>query len=193
MNGIAVTDHHTIKGALKVKRLNKDKDFEVIIGDEITTNFGDVLTYYLNEEIKSRDFFSVVDEVKKQDALIAIPHPFRVSINPKLKFRYPIEKIKNKIDAIECFNARMLPGNNEKAQKLAKKLKIAGIGGSDAHFIFDIGRAYTIFDGDLRKALKNNKTSYDGIILYGALSGLSSFLRKRIYNKIPGLNSFPMK
>ena len=30
MNGIAVTDHNTIKGALEVKKLNKDKDFEVI-------------------------------------------------------------------------------------------------------------------------------------------------------------------
>lgn len=193
MNGIAITDHHTIKGALKVKKLNKDKDFEVIIGDEVTTNFGDVLTYYLHEEIKSRDFFSVVDEVKKQGGLIAIPHPFRMSINPRLKFQYPISKLKNKIDAIECFNARMLPGNNEKAQKLAKKLKIAGIGGSDAHFIFDIGRAYTIFDGDLRKALKNNKTDYNGTILYGALSGTFSCIRTRIYNKIPGINSVPTK
>ena len=184
MNGIAITDHHTIKGALKVKKLNKDKDFEVIIGDEVTTNFGDVLTYYLHEEIKSRDFFSVVDEVKKQNGLIAIPHPFRTSINPKLKFRYPIEKIKNKIDAIECFNARMLfPQNNKKAQELSRKLKIPGTGGSDAHFRFDIGRAYTIFDDNLtlRKALKQNKTSYQGTILYGPLSGSMSFLQKRFF------------
>lgn len=182
MDGFAVTDHNTIKGALKVKKLNKDKDFEVIIGDEVKTNYGDVLTYYLQEEIKSRDFFSVVDEVKAQGGLIAIPHPFRTSINPDLKFRYPIEKIKNKIDAIECFNARMLfQKNNKKAQELSKKLKIPGIGGSDAHFIFDIGRAYTIFDGNLRKALKQNKTRYEGTILYGALSGSLSFLKKRFF------------
>ena len=182
MNGIAVTDHHTIKGALKVKKLNKNKDFEVIIGDEVTTNYGDVLTYYLQEEIKSRELFSVVDEVKKQGGLIAIPHPFRTSINPTLKFRYPIEKIKDKIDAIECFNARMLlPSDNKKAQELAKKLNIAGIGGSDAHFRLDIGRAYTIFEGDLRKALKHNKTGYNGTILFGSLSGTLSFLRKRIF------------
>ena len=179
MNGIAVTDHNTIKGALKVKKLNKDKDFEVIVGDEVKTNYGDVLTYYLQEEIKSRDFFSVVDEVKKQSGLIAIPHPFRTSINPTHKFKYPINKIKNKIDAIECFNARMLPGNNDKAQRLAKNLKIPGIGGSDAHFRFEIGRAYTIFDGDLRKAIKQNKTSYEGTILYGPFGGLLSFLRNR--------------
>lgn len=180
MDGIAVTDHNTIKGALKVKKLNKDKDFEVIVGEEVDTNYGDVLTYYLQKEIKSHDFFSVVDEVKKQNGLIIIPHPFRLSINPKHKFKYPIKKLKSKIDAIECFNARMLPGNNEKAQELAKKFDIPGTGGSDAHFWFEIGRAYTIFDDNLRKALKQKKTSYKGTILYGPFGGLLSFLRNRL-------------
>jgi len=182
LNGIAVTDHNTTKGALVVKKLNKDKNFEVIIGEEVDTNFGDVLTYYLNKEIKIHDFFTLVDEVRKQSGLISIPHPFRMSINPKLKFSCPIAKIKDKIDAVECFNARMLPGSNEKAQKLAKKLNIPGTGGSDAHFELDIGRAYTIFDDNstLRKALKQNKTGYEGTIMFGALSGFRSFLRNRL-------------
>lgn len=180
MNGIAVTDHNTIKGALKAKKINKEKDFEVIIGDEINTNYGDALAFYIQEEIKSRELFSVIDEIKAQDGIIAIAHPFRTSINPSLKFTYPIEKIKNKIDAIECFNARTLPGNNIKAQVLAKKLDIAGIGGSDAHFKFEIGKAYTIFDGSLRKAIKQNKTRYEGTILYGPFGGLLSFLRNML-------------
>ena len=181
MNGIAVTDHNSIKGALKVKKLNKDKDFEVIIGEEVRTNYGDALLYYLHKGIKSRDLFSVIDEVKAQDGLIAVAHPFRTSINPK--FGYPLEKLRNKIDAIECFNARTLPGDNEKAQKLAKKLEIPGIGGSDSHFGFEIGRAYTIFDDNLRKAIKQNKTSYKCTILYGPFGGLLSFLRNRIFSQ----------
>ena len=188
MNGIAVTDHNSIKGALKVKKLNKDRNFEVIIGDEVRTNYGDVLAYYLHKEIKSRDLFSVIDEVKAQNGLIAIAHPFRTSINPK--FSYPLEKLKNKIDAIECFNSRMLPGNNEKAQKLAKKLKIPGIGGSDAHFRFEIGRSYTIFDGNLRKAIKQNKTNYKGTILYGPFGGLLSFLRNRIFSQFKSYKGY---
>ena len=43
LDGIAITDHHEIRGALEVKKLNKDKDFEVIVGEEISTNYGDVL------------------------------------------------------------------------------------------------------------------------------------------------------
>jgi hypothetical protein len=190
MNGIAVTDHNTIKGALKAKKLNKDKEFEVIIGDEVKTNYGDVLAYYLQKEIKSRDFFSVIDEIKAQGGLIAVAHPFRISINPKHKFRYPLEKIRDKIDAIECFNARMLPGNNEKAQRVAKKLNIPGIAGSDAHFKFEIGRAYTVFEGNLRKAIKQNKTDYKGTILYGPFGGVLSFLRNRILSRFKSYKGY---
>ncbi len=180
MNGIAVTDHETIKGALQVKKLNRDRAFEIIVGEEVKTQYGDVIIYYLQEEIKSSDLFSVIDEVKAQSALIAIPHPFRTSLNPILKFSYPIEKIKNKVDAIECFNARTLPGDNKKAEILAKKLGMPGIGGSDAHFKFEVGRAYTIFEGNLRKAIKQNRTSCEGTIFYGPLGGALSFLKARL-------------
>ena len=181
LNGIAITDHHTIEGALKVAKLNKDKNFEVIIGEEITTELGELLIYYLKKEIKTRNFDEVVEGAKKQGALISISHPFRTSINPNHRFKYPIEKIKNKIDAIEVFNARNLPGNNEKSQKTAKKLKIAGTAGSDSHFSFEIGTAYTIFDGNLREAIKNRDTKFKGAIMFGPFGGLLSFLRNRFY------------
>ena len=179
LNGIAVTDHHTIKGALKAYKINKDKDFEVIIGEEITTDLGDVLIYYAKEEIKKKEFFFVVDEAKRQGALIVLPHPFRTSIYPNHHFKYPIKNVKNKIDAIEVFNARNLPGNNEKAQKAAEKLGLAGTAGSDAHFAFEIATAYTIFDGNLSEAIKKNETRFEGTILFGPFGGLLSILRKR--------------
>ena len=63
LNGIAVTDHNTIKGALEVKKLNKDKDFEVIVGEEISTTAGDVLAHYINKPIKSTNFFELFDHL----------------------------------------------------------------------------------------------------------------------------------
>lgn len=179
LNGIAVTDHNTIKGALKVKKLNKGKEFEVIVGEEISTDAGEILAYYINKEIKKGNFFSVMDEIKKQGAIASLSHPFRTSLNPAHHFKYPIEKIKNKIDAIEVFNARNLPGNNEKSQKIAKKLNLAGTAGSDAHFAFEIATAFTIFDDNLRVAIKNKKTKFKGTILFGPFGGLLSFLRNR--------------
>ena len=179
-DGIAVTDHNTIKGSLAVKKLNKDPDFEVITGSEISTSQGNLLAYYINKDIQSKKLFEILDEIKQQGGLAAIAHPFRSSPNSKHRFKYPIEKIKNKIDAIEAFNARNLPGNNRKAIKIADKLSIPKIAGSDSHFAFEIGKAYTLFDNSLRKALKQNKTEIKGTIILGPVGGLLSYFRRHL-------------
>ncbi|MEK6983645.1 MAG: PHP domain-containing protein [Nanoarchaeota archaeon] len=180
LDGIAVTDHHEIKGALEVKKLSKNKNFEVIIGEEVSTNYGDILAYYLNKKIDTTDFYEVIDEVRKQGALITIAHPFRTTLVQNHKFQLPIEKVKNKINAIECFNARTLPGDNKKADKIADKFGIAKTGGSDSHFFFEIGTAFTIFDGDLRYAIKSRNTKVEGTIFFGPFGGILSYLRKRV-------------
>lgn len=179
-DGIAVTDHNTIGGSLAVSKLNKDKDFEVIQGSEIDTHKGSILAYYINENIKSKNLLEVLDKIKEQGGVAAIAHPFRTSPCSKHRFRYPIEKIKNKIDAIEAFNARNLPGNNRSAIKLADKLNIPKIAGSDAHFAFELGKAYTLFDGSLKKAIKQNKTKIKGTIIFGPIGGLMSYFRSRL-------------
>ena len=181
LNGIAITDHHEVKGALEVKKLNKDKNFEVIIGEEVSTNYGDVLAYYLSKKIATIDFYEVIDEARKQDALISVAHPFRTTLIHDHKFKIQIEKIKNKIDAIECFNARTLPGDNKKANETAEKLNVAKTAGSDSHFFFEIGTACTIFDGDLRTAIRRKRTKVDGTIKFGAFGGALSYLRKKLF------------
>ena len=181
MNGIAVTDHFAIEGALKVKQLNRDRNFEVIVGEEISTNYGDVLAYYVNEKIKTTDFFEAVDEIKKQNGLVIIPHPFRTSLNQNHHFKLPFDKIKNMVNAIEIFNSRMLrQRDNDRAKETAIKFGLAGTAGSDAHFKFEVAAGYTSFYGNLRKALKEKKTRAHGRIRFGAFAGLLSFLRVRL-------------
>jgi len=184
LNGIAVTDHNTIKGALAVKKLNKNKDFEVIVGEEIKTNKGEILAYYLNKEIKPGNFEEVLENIKQQNALAVIAHPFTVGICRR-KTKIAFKKIKNKIDAIETFNARNIFNySNKKAQSLAKKLNLAQTAGSDAHFAFEIGKAFTIFDSSLRIALKNKKTEIQGSNSLATLSRPLSFVEKYIIKKL---------
>ena len=66
-----------IQGALKVKELNKDKNFEVIIEREISTIQGDVLAYYLKERIDAVDFFDAAEKIRKHYGLVIIPHPVK--------------------------------------------------------------------------------------------------------------------
>ena len=169
LNGIAVVDHNTIAGGLKVKKANKDKDFEVIVGAEIKTKHGEVIGLYLKNEIKSRDFFKVIEEIRKQKGIVLIPHPFTYGI-----FRKGAKShlLKAKIDAIEAINGRcMFKSENIKALKFAKKHNIAKTAGSDAHFASEIGKCYTIFEGNLRTALKKKSTR-----VYGR-TGFSVFWR----------------
>jgi predicted metal-dependent phosphoesterase TrpH len=63
LNGIAITDHLTIGGALIAKKLNRDRNFEVIVGQEITTNHGDVIALYINETIRKRRMWDVFDSI----------------------------------------------------------------------------------------------------------------------------------
>jgi predicted metal-dependent phosphoesterase TrpH len=176
LDGIAITDHGTTKGALQVKKLNKDAQFEVIIGEEIRTDCGDLLALYVQEEIKHTELFSVLEEIKAQDALAVIAHPFRFV--PWLKFSYPMAKIKDSISAVEVFNSRNFSYSNVKAMKIADALHIAKVGSSDAHFPFDIGKGYTIFEGNLRKAIKDKRTDAKGTTQYAIFSGVLASAHK---------------
>ncbi|MCX5994798.1 MAG: PHP domain-containing protein, partial [Chloroflexi bacterium] len=51
INCLAVTDHNTITGAVEVKRL---APFKVIVSEEILTTQGEIIGYFLTEEIPPR-------------------------------------------------------------------------------------------------------------------------------------------
>ncbi|MBD3163629.1 PHP domain-containing protein [Candidatus Woesearchaeota archaeon] len=178
LDGIAVTDHNTIKGSIETRKLNKDKGFEVITASEVRTDKGDILALYIQEDIKNTEIMECIDEIKAQGGIIVIAHPFRNI--PWLRFNYPIKKIKNKIDAVETFNSRNILFGNKKAEKTADSLNIAKIGASDAHIPLDIGKGYTVFESDLRKAIKERATMPKGTSRYGLLSGIVSSANKRI-------------
>jgi len=169
LNGIAITDHDTIKGALEIKKLNKNPSFEVIVGEEISTNIGHVLVYYLKKGIKSKNIKKVLLEVKKQNAICVLAHPYNIltgKITKILSYKNARKTINKKskiiksFDAIEGFNSRcILKKENILAQKLAKIYKKVIIAGSDAHFKSEIGNAYVEFDDkfNLRTSIKKNK------------------------------------
>lgn len=186
LNGIAVTDHNTTKGALEAARLNEDKRFEVIIGEEIRTDKGEVLGYYLKHEIKPGNFYDVVREIKRQGGLAVIAHPYStVGISRK---RADIDDVVGEIDAIEAFNARsFFAFENIQSQIKARELNLAQTAGSDAHFRFEIGRAYVEFEGDLRAALKKKETNVYGSILLAMPARFLTSIQKYVLYPISRL------
>lgn len=137
LSGIAITDHGTFKGSLEASKQANRWGIMVIPGMEIATEIGDVVGLFIKDEITTTKFNDVVSEIKSQNGLVVLPHPFKRAKNIS-------NKILDKIDLIEVFNARgeSLGVNycNQRAYELAMENSIPMSAGSDAHFLTEIGR-----------------------------------------------------
>lgn len=151
LSGIAVTDHDTIKGALKVKKYETG-DFKVICGSEISTERGEVIGLFLNDQISSHLFEEVIEEIRDQGGMVILPHPFDEIRKNGI---YPEKRDIKFLDAVEVFNSRCLRQKyNDKAIQFAKSNKLRIIAGSDAHFAREVGKAGLIIQNDdIRSAI----------------------------------------
>jgi predicted metal-dependent phosphoesterase TrpH len=140
INCIAVCDHGTAEGGLKIRSI---APFTVIVAEEILTTDGEIMGMFLEETIPSRlEVRETISRIRAQGALICLPHPFDIFRGSALRGKV-IEEIAGEIDIIEVFNARTLPPRNSaKALALAKKYGLAKSAGSDAHTPNEIGSAY---------------------------------------------------
>ncbi|MBT9163618.1 MAG: phosphatase YcdX [Chloroflexi bacterium] len=145
---IAITDHDTIEGALKMRQM---APFPVIIGEEVMSSDGEIMGYFLTAEIPAGlPAEEVINRIKAQGGLVCLPHPFDGF------GRFPLEASKresllSEIDIIEVFNARSLSlSYSKKARTLVRQNGILASAGSDAHAPREIGKAYVempAFDG----------------------------------------------
>lgn len=183
LNGVAITDHNTIKGGLKAKEYERE-DFMVIVGSEISTERGEITGLFLEEEIKSRSVQGVISEIKEQNGMIIIPHPF-----DRLRHSafHPNEKDAKFIDAIEGFNSRCVFHNfNKKAVEFGLRHNLTIIAGSDAHFSNEIGNAGIITElEDIRGALTRNE-----VTIFGKKTSLVNHVRTKVLKKWRSLDRF---
>ena len=140
INCIAIADHGTIEGALKMQSI---APFRIIVAEEILTPHGEIIGMFLKEDIPSHlSVEQVISRIKAQDALVCIPHPFDKFRQSALGGRM-VEELREQIDIIEVFNSRtLLLRCSTEAQFFAHKYGISGSAGSDAHTPGEIGNAY---------------------------------------------------
>lgn len=163
IDGIAITDHDTTKGWEEAQKAAREFGVFLILGQEIKTKSGDILGLFLKNQVKSKDPWQVMKEIKSQGGIVVIPHPFFYPEN----FKDNLEKYLDVIDGIEVFNARCpFQSANQKALHFAKKYKIALIGASDAHCSRDVGNGLTIANADnldeFKDAILQKRTSFEG-------------------------------
>ncbi|MCJ7622861.1 MAG: hypothetical protein MUO76_05105, partial [Anaerolineaceae bacterium] len=129
---------NTIQGALHAQRVDHEM---VIVGEEILTEQGEILAFFVKEVIPAGlSHIKTVELLREQDAFISVSHPFDI-------FRHPWDldallDIIPYIDAIEVFNARSPSlSMSKKALEFASLHKLAGTVGSDAHILYEVGFA----------------------------------------------------
>ena len=137
---VAITDHNSIAGARETAALGPER---VIIGEEILTTEGEILGYFVQEEIpKGLPPMEVVERLRAQGAVISIAHPF----DPTRGHRWSMETLETlfpHIDALEVFNARCWNDQpNDMAADIARNTGLNSTAGSDAHAPAEVGRAY---------------------------------------------------
>ena len=128
---IAITDHGTIRGGVEAKKQAGKYDIDVIVGAEIKTDCGDITGLFLDHEIHETSWTAVIAEIRQQNGVVILPHPYRDHVNT--------EQIAQEVDFIEIWNARSFPEENALAADLAQRLGKPAIIGSDAHFASEIG------------------------------------------------------
>jgi hypothetical protein len=135
---VAVTDHNTIAGALEASALDNRR---VIVGEEIMTTEGELLAYFLREEIPpGLPPLEVIRRLREQGAVISVSHPFD-RLRAGGWSEEALREIVPLVDALEVFNARTWSGEpNRRAQALAADAGLLGTAGSDAHAGIEVGR-----------------------------------------------------
>lgn len=198
LQGIFICDHDNFKIKRHVDKI-KLKDFFVLVGMEIKTEFGEIISCFHDEAIKSRKYIEVIDELRDKNGYMIIPHPLDKTRSSKLDSRHLMDLIKNRnhnLLALEAFNSRCIFNkSNKKARDLALKHNLGLTAGSDAHFKLEIGNAYTIFtdvikEEDILNALKKKETTIEGKLTNPIVHffTVSDKLMKKFYKKVLGKN-----
>jgi predicted metal-dependent phosphoesterase TrpH len=148
---LAITDHDRIDGALEARQAAADATPEVtvIVGEEIRTTDGDLIALFLERAISpGLSAQRAIAEIRDQGGLVGIPHPFD-RFRGSLLRDASLGRLVGKVDWLEAHNARVAMGNgNVRAAEFAATHGVPGIAVSDAHTAFEVGVAYTAFDGD---------------------------------------------
>jgi hypothetical protein len=163
---ILISDHDTIEGALKLKKIAIPCGINVIIGEEITTAEGiHIIGVNLKKHINKLPAADVINEILNQNGILYFPHPtrkdgiFKINNWESLleKKSFLIEIYNNKLSS--DFNIKMAEVVNFNMSKINSKfIKVEG---TDAHYISDISSTILLVEKD-KFNFSSSIESFDG-------------------------------
>lgn len=157
LNGFALTEHGMRwpdEEFAILQNLAQPHGIVLINGQEISARNeksemeGDFLVFGVKQSLTGRYSAAELAElVHDQNGIIIAAHPYKLSRRGKTHYYGAGDKIYQlRLDAIELYHPDHSSLAVTKVEKAMQKLGIPGVGGSDAHKIFDVGSCVTLFE-----------------------------------------------
>lgn len=139
---IAITDHNTISFAQVAQA--KLGESVIIVGEEITTQQGEIIGLYLEEAVPAGlPLNEAIAAIRAQNGLVYVPHPFetvRQGIAKK-----DLDEVAHAVDIVEIANGRAVFQNRSKsAMTWTAEHRKVGAASSDAHGKVGWGRTASL-------------------------------------------------
>lgn len=176
LGAIAITDHDTISGALRVRELALQRGvaLQVIIGEERTLSDGShLIGLFLERAIESTGVADMVREVEGQGGLCLIPHPFRRKDGLLRGGLEPLRHFEGHVAGFELFSAKCSFDENRRSAGLLDGTALGPFVGSDAHYECDLGESLNEIEwtGDLRGSVGRMLSRQSRVRLLGKPQG----------------------
>jgi predicted metal-dependent phosphoesterase TrpH len=151
LDGVCFTEHYSVQASQPVDEIDRPDGFLILRGVEVSTELGHLLVYGVKDDswncwgrTNYLNLPEVVDRVHDLGGICVPAHPFRgwESLGKKI---YSISGI----DGIETHNGANSFRENSLAEEAAGKLSLPSTGGSDCHYLNQVGRAFTEFDNQI--------------------------------------------
>ncbi len=163
LDGLAITDHNAIKGSLKAYAMAASEGLVVVRGVEVSAKEGHVLALGVQELIpKGLSAAETIERIHAVGGLAIVAHPHRFPSGTGVDVAR-----QNKFDAIEILNGGNSKRSNGLARRVAEEMRAPVTGGSDAHELDEVGKAYTVLEevtdeAGVLEAISKGCTQADG-------------------------------
>lgn len=157
LDGICLTEHQNRWSSKEVEEWSRADGIRIFQGNEITTNQGDILVFGFDPDLKG--VVSIQDlrqEVEAAGGLMIAAHPFRGFLlfgisQLQLDVAQACKRtVFQFVDGLEVKNSKVTDHENDMAHRVAERLGLIGVAGSDAHRPDDVGKCITIFEREVR-------------------------------------------
>ena len=153
LDGVCLMEHDVLWSADEIAFLRQKYNFLILSGYEISSLDGHFLAYGFSKKVEPFLELKEIREILGYDSgFLAIAHPFReflvvgiseIGLQVEEESKKEIFKL---VDGIEILNGRVSKKANNFAKKVNSLLNLKGIGGSDAHELYEVGKIVTEFE-----------------------------------------------